>query len=174
MSNPLNQKKLSKKFKRICYSQSKSSLIFPLVSPTHGLVKYATRLFPPDPDKPKYMMYHNPNVPRDVVGFPVISNPEPNGILMVTEDYISAYKASLVEGVIGFPCMGVSFPHHFPNLTDFATVVLYLDNDNWQVRQAQAKASRFISAFCDVTNVWADRDLKELTLKEIEGIVYGT
>lgn len=98
--------------------------------------------------------------------------PDRPNTLVLVEDILSSIKIDRVTDAMAL--LGTSLPKekYLTLGTKYDKIVIWLDNDNPQVRKSQSKIKRRLELFCpDVQIIYTERDPKEHTQKEIEAIV---
>lgn len=151
----------------LCYSESKGGLVFPLFS-QGDLIGYQVRKFPEDPNGPKYLTFRGDR--GQAALDPFVSRHEVSEIpvLAVVEDWVSAYKIALNTTLDAVPLLGVNCSNNqVQAIVSYAEVAIALDNDNTQVRKAQAKLVRHLSCYSAVRSVLLDKDPKEMSIEEL-------
>lgn len=148
----------------LSYSDKDGAIIFPFVTDT-DMVMYQARYFPAR--EPKYMTYWNHNTDRQY-------NPMGNSdTLVLTEDWISAYKAVLA-GYSAFPLAGSHLSRgSMAKLIarDYRRYVIALDNDKPAVRREQRRLEREFSMYAPTLVLKLTKDLKCFNLPDIQDLI---
>lgn len=148
----------------LSYSDKDGAIIFPFVTDT-DMVMYQARYFPVR--EPKYMTYWNHNTDRHY---------DPMGVsdtLVITEDWISAYKAVLA-GYSAFPLAGSHLSRGSMGkliARDYRRYVIALDNDNPAVRREQRRLEREFSMYAPTLVLKLTKDLKCFNLPDIKDLI---
>lgn len=155
----------------LSYSDREGAIIFPFVTDT-DMVMYQARYFPVR--EPKYMTYWNHNTDRqyDPIGSHVNVLRE-SSTLVVTEDWISAYKAVLA-GYEAFPLAGSHLSRGSMGkliARDYRRYVIALDNDNPAVRREQRRLERELSIYAPTLVLKLTNDLKCFNLPDIQDLI---
>lgn len=121
------------------------------------------KVFPTDP-LPKYVTHHNKKnfVWKDLTCT--------NSVLVLCEDVLSAIKLHRYYGSIAL--LGTHIHKDtYKYLLDFKRVIIYLDNNNAEVKLKRAKIQRSLAVLVpDTTICMLERDPKTLTNKELEAL----
>ncbi len=156
-----------------CYSERAGGILFPYYS-REVLAGYQVRLFP-DRKGMKYKTVRNKSLPNDVAlaSFHPDKTPVKPDFVLV-EDWISAYKCKLA-GYASQALMSTNLTKGrlYPIVADWPRIIVALDNDNKQVKKAQAKLVRDLSCYSQVKSVLLERDLKYETIDRIREILNG-
>lgn len=132
--------------------------------PTLGL--YQARKIYPNDTGAKYLTYRN-----DSCVF-VTNNNNRVDVCVICEDILSAIKLGRVAGrSIALLGTNLQEKHILTVVEGYKRFLIFLDNDNIQVKKAQIKLFRMLSAFGDVKVTHHDKDPKECSDKELERIV---
>lgn len=148
----------------LSYSDREGAIIFPFVTDT-DMVMYQARYFPAR--EPKYMTYWNHNTDRHY-------NPMGDSdTLVITEDWISAYKAVLA-GYSAFPLAGSHLSRGSMGkliARDYRRYVIALDNDNPAIRREQRRLEREFSIYAPTLVLKLTKDLKCFNLPDIQDLI---
>lgn len=148
----------------LSYSDKDGAIIFPFVTDT-DMVMYQARYFPVR--EPKYMTYWNHNTDRH---YDPMGNSD---TLVITEDWISAYKAVLA-GYSAFPLAGSHLSRgSMAKLVarDYRRYVIALDNDNPAVRREQRRLEREFTMYAPTLVLKLTKDLKCFNLPDIKDLI---
>lgn len=152
----------------LCWSERGGSLILPVYC-ADGLLLYQERAFPERADTPKYQTWRNPGFTNQVSNTPFEAG---NTTLVYTEDWLSAYQWTQVDGVSGMPLLGTHLSKaQALQALDFDRVYVHLDNDNPDVRRAQVRHVFTLSKYKPAKNIWTDKDPKEFSPAELEALL---
>jgi hypothetical protein len=152
----------------LCWSERGGSLIIPIYC-EDGLLLYQERAFPARADAPKYQTWRNPEFTGQVSNVPLEKG---NSTLVYTEDWLSAWKWTQVDGVSGMPMLGTHLSRtQAVQSIDFDRVYVHLDNDNPDVRRAQVRHVFALSKYRPVASIWTDKDPKEYSPAELEALL---
>lgn len=157
----------------LTYSPKQEAIIFPMINMDHPhtLVGYQLRKFPET--EPKYLTNKNNSIGVDIPLDPFYT--VRSGTCVLTEDWVSAYKAGLA-GYEGVPLMGSNlresqFLHLLRN--KYQRYVIALDNDNPLIRRQQRALDTRLSSYAPTLLLRLPNDLKEYTLDEIKDLIDG-
>ena len=157
----------------LTYSPKEGAIIFPMINADHphSLVGFQLRKFPES--DPKYLTNKNNSLGVDIPLDPFYTVRSTTCVL--TEDWISAYKAALA-GYEGVPLMGSNlresqFLHLLRN--KYQRFVIALDNDNPLIRRQQRALDTRLSSYAPTLLLRLPRDLKEYSLDEIRDLING-
>lgn len=149
----------------IIYSPSIRRIVLPVFD-GNNLCSYQTRRIFADDEQPKYLTYANT---KCVLVHSVLRS----DLLVICEDYLSAIKLNRV--VDAFPLLGVKLQeYHLEYILDnnFKRFVVFLDDDNSQVRRAQLDIKKKLDKIgtC-VIHHSAGKDPKDHTEKELQEVL---
>lgn len=153
----------------IAWSEYYGRVLLPVYM-NEGLVAYQLRRILPDDDGPKYLTTRKQGVSKPLwQGGQWVSG----GAMVLTEDILSAIKVSRVANataLLGTHTPQENLAYILRNKPD--VVLLWLDDDNPDVRDKQRKAYRRIRAFvpCHIVHSHG-KDPKEHTVEEIEEVI---
>jgi len=153
----------------LCWSDQKEAIVFPLISDDHPSTLVGMQLRPFPAKDVKYLTYMNKSLGNDVSITPFYIGSR-SDTLVITEDWISAYKAALA-GYEGVPLLGSNMqPHQFRESVrgQYKRYVVALDNDKPAIRSTQRKLYTRFSAYGDTMLLLLDKDLKTFNLEEIK------
>lgn len=155
----------------LTYSACEQALIFPMINADypHTLVGFQLRKFPES--EPKYLTNRNNSLALDTPIDPFYT--ALSKTLVITEDWISAYKAALA-GYEGLPLMGANLREsQFVHLLKFKyeRYVIALDNDNPLIRRQQRTLDTRLSGYAPTLLLKLTKDLKEYSLDDIKDLI---
>lgn len=155
----------------LTYSAREQALVFPMVNADHPhtLVGFQLRHFPER--DPKYMTYKNNSLGIDCPIDPFYTSFSKT--LVITEDWISAYKAALA-GYEGLPLLGSNMKEaqlvHILQ-RKYERYVIALDNDNPLIRRQQRTLETRLSGYGPTLLLKLTKDLKEYSLDDIKDLL---
>lgn len=155
----------------LTYSAREQALVFPMVNADHPhtLVGFQLRHFPER--DPKYLTNRNNSLALDTPIDPFYT--AFSKTLVITEDWISAYKAALA-GYEGLPLLGANLREsQFVHLLKFKyeRYVIALDNDNPLIRRQQRTLDTRLSGYAPTLLLKLTKDLKEYSLDDIKDMI---
>ena len=148
----------------IGYSAKNGRVVLPSWEDGKLLGYQMRKIFPTDP-LPKYVTYYNK---KNFVWKDLTST---NSILVLCEDVLSAIKLHRYYGSIAL--LGTNLHKDtYKYLLGFKKIIIYLDNNNAEVRLMRSKIQRNISVLVPDTSICIlERDPKTLSNKELGGLV---
>jgi hypothetical protein len=155
----------------LCFSPKESGIIFPTVNADypHTIVGFQIRKFPAS--EPKYLTNKNKSLGLDIPIDPFYTSF--SDTLVVTEDWISAYKAALA-GYEGLPLLGSNMREsQFSHVVNrqYKRYVIALDNDNPMIRRQQRILETRFSGYGPTLLLKLTKDLKEFSLVDIKDLI---
>ena len=156
---------------RLGYSPRLDRVVIPVYNSEWDLLGYQTRRLSGTDPLPKYLS----RKPRGQSLVFRTSEAGGNSIVCLVEDALSAIKVSKVAGVDGLACLGthVSKEQLAVLCKQYTTIVIFLDNDNAQVKKKQRQLFQQCSLlFEGVKVVHGSKDPKEHTVPELKELLY--
>ena len=102
-----------------------------------------------------------------------ISRCSVGSVLCIVEDSLSAIKCNRFVDTIALNGTSLDESCILKLIKDYNSFIIFLDNDNSQVKKSQRKLKKNLELVCKgkVTIVYSDKDPKELTTKELKEIL---
>ena len=156
------------------YSPFLRRVVLPVYDKDWEIIGYQSRrIYESDPG-PKYLT----QLPRKTSGvFSSIGNPRGSKIVLV-EDTLSAIKVGVSTDYDAVACLGGDVkPERLVELSDhYDNVVVFLDNDNAQIKKAQGRAyAQCRNIFKGSTQiVYGDKDPKEYSRSDLKRLLDST
>jgi len=153
----------------IGWSESRGRIILPVYNKAGKLALFQTRRIRKYDSKPKYLTYRNESA-LFITRYNVDT-------CVITEDYLSAIRCGRIKGMAGCAVLGASLSekHVLTLLNNFDKFIIFLDDDNSQVKRNQLKIKHKLELFADVKLLAGVNhpgcDPKELNEKDLEEIL---